>query len=560
MPLPVGGSDPWPPPDLSGLLADTRAWAAWWSGDMAELQATAGNDMDRVNIPDVRERQFNLGPGHRRRFWQRRADLRDPAIALKAEHAPLASDIAETSADLLFGEQPDLTLPLPELPDLPPADLEVDPTDPAAAEAAAELQAQHAERQARVRQRNADAQGQLEDLLDKVALWPRLLEGAEVCSAVGGVYLRPAWDREIADHPLSQVVEQDRAIPDFRWGRLVAVTFWEEVAREGKDVWRHLERHEPGVILHGLYRGTPTLLGDKVALAAHPATRHLDDTVVLPQGMPRPLLVSYVPNVLPNRRHRRLAVGRSDYAGVEPQLDSLDEVWTSWMRDIRLGQARVVVPNEFLTPAGTRPGDGKTLDLDKELFTGLEIAEVETLTDPIKLIQPDLRVEAHAATVVALVKSIVSAAGYSPQTFGLDIEGMAESGTALRIREKKTLHTTNRKRGYWKGAVEEHVENLAALNAALFGGPAMPRPLLDWPDLTDDPESRANTASIWRSAQAMSIRTAVKMRDPGLTEEEVDAEVQAITDEKAASMPVLDLPPAEDEGDSGGSGNDDVPE
>jgi hypothetical protein len=223
------------------------------------------------------------------------------------------------------------------------------------------------------------------------------------------------------------------------------------------------------------------------------------------------------------------------------------------MRDVRLAQARIVTAEEFLTPAGSRPGDGKVLDVDQELFTGLNIADDKEMgSDPFKLIQPDIRAVQLAAVIVDQVRTIVSGAGFSPQTFGIDIQGQAESGTALRVREKKTLHTTNRKRGYWRVAVEEHAENLLALNAALFGGPPPMRPRLDWPDLADDPAERAQTTSIWRGAQAMSIREAVRERNPHWDEEQVDEEVALIEDETAAKMPAMDLTPPEEGGQQEG--------
>lgn len=559
MPLPDGGSTPWPPEDCKSHLDDCRAWAAWWSGDVTELMATSGlDDVDGI----TKERRFNMGPTARRRFWQRRNTPQDATSAVRAVHAPLAADIAETSADLLFGEPPDLTVESPPMPppNLGPApDPIVDPAGFATFDAQKQLlDADHATAVTKQREQDATVQSAVEQVVEETQLWSRLLEGAESCSAVGGVYLRPAWDTGLAQHPLSSVVDQTHAVPDFKWGRLVAVTFWEEVLREGGKVWRHLERHEPAVILHGLYQGTADLLGDKVGLEAHPSTAGFLDTVPLPAGLPRDLIVTYVPNVLPNRHHRSQPVGRADISGSESFLDALDETWSSWMRDLRLGQAKLIVPDEFLTPAGLRPNEGRTLDLDRELFTGLSIAEIEKISDPIKLIQPDLRVEAHAETMMKLVGAIVSAAGYSPQTFGLEIEGQAESGTALRIREKKTLQTRRRKQGYWTPAIVDHVENLMALDAALFSGPAPVRPRVDWPDLTDDPAERATTTAAWHTAQAVSLWERVKARNPHWDEQQIQAEVDRIEGEKAAAMPMLDLPPT-DPGDESGTDKGDEP-
>lgn len=518
MPLPAGGPDRWPPPDFRRPLDDARAWAAWWSGDLMELIATAATDVDpMVQQNQPNEKRFNLNQLIRRRFWQRRGDQRDPTVATRPVHAPLAADIAVTSADLLFGELPDLTIPMS--------------TTKAGAVKA---------------DRTRDAvQARLEELIEALDLWARFLEGAEACSATGGVYLRAVWDPTLADHPLTTILDQRQALPEFSFGQLRAVTFWEVVRKEGSAYWRHLERHEPGLILHGLYEGTADTLGTARDLTMMPATAAFEPVMALPAGLPYPLVVEYVPNVLPNRRHR-LPVGRSDFASSEGFLDGLDEVWTSLFRDFRLGQARIVTPLEFLTAAGTGPSDGRKLDVDQELFTGLNIDEFERLSEPMKLIQPELRLADHSGAVTDLVRTIVSAAGYSPQTFGLDIVGAAESGTALRVREKKTIHTTNRKRGYWQAGVQRHSHTLLALDAVLFGGPGAMLPHLEWPELDDDPIDRAQTAGLWRSAQAMSIKEAVRYRNPQWSEDQVDEEVELIESETAAKNPMA-LDQADDE-------------
>ncbi|TDT42585.1 hypothetical protein EV562_101555 [Streptomyces sp. BK208] len=53
-----------------------------------------------------------------------------------------------------------------------------------------------------------------------------------------------------ADHRYAS----DRAVPEFSYGTLRAVTFWRELPGGDNDtVWRHLERCERGRIVHALY-------------------------------------------------------------------------------------------------------------------------------------------------------------------------------------------------------------------------------------------------------------------------------------------------------------------
>jgi hypothetical protein len=490
MPLPADGTE-WPPSDARRARRKQDELRAWWSGEPDKLRSAAGEGQQAE-------------PG-RPRFWQRRA-TGDTTSATKALHAPLAADITTASADVLFGEPPTLTVP----------------TDVDGAE---------------------QTQGRLDELAAQLGLSNTLLAGAETCAAVGGVYLRPIWDRDVADHPLLTVVPAERAVPDFAYGRLVAVTFYEKVYDDDGKVGWHLERHEPGSIEHALYEGSWIDLGRRVALARHPLTAAFPDVVTDHAPIPG-LLVSYVPNALPNRLWPDLPIGRSDLAGSEGFLDSLDEAWSSWMRDLRLGQARIFADTSVLRPptVGAKPGAGRGFDVDQELITEVNMTDSDELLKPQQFA---VRVQEHQQTTVALTEAVISAAGYSPQTFGLHIEGRAESGTALRIREGKTFRTQGRKQRYWQPAVERSTEMLLALDNVVFGRPTPPaRPKLTWGEIADDPEGGARWVQTLRQAHAASIRAAVQLSRPDLDDDQVEAEVSEIRTEQGVGVepPEVELP------------------
>lgn len=313
MPLPDSKAGAWPPKDVQPYLTDAEKAAAWWTGDKTQLQAHSP-----------------AGDGKRRAFWGRRKTS-DKTTATQHLHAPVAADIAAVSADLLFGDPIDLTV-----------------TD-------------------------TKVQDQIELLEEDLGLANTFLEAAEQAAATGGAYLRPAWDSEHFTHPVLQVIPQTQAVPDFRYGHLVAVTLWEVVFQDGNDVWRHLERHEPGRILHGLYKGTKTDLGAVANLQDHPSTADLEPAMVLGGRLTGRLLPSFIPNMRPTRVGPR-PFGRADWQGAEDILDAIDETWSSLMRDIRLGQAHVMVPQTWLQAAGNRPGSTAQIDVDTELFTGLNLS------------------------------------------------------------------------------------------------------------------------------------------------------------------------------------------
>lgn len=469
MPLPEGKIT-WPPGDIAPYVAQAEANTAWWSGNLETLKGTAA------------------ATNGRRRFWHRRRPG-DKTKATAQLHAPLAGDIAAVSAELLFGDN---------------VTFETDDTT---------------------------AQSQWEILEDTLGIHNILLEGAETAAAGGGCYLRAAWDTTIADHPLTQVYPQTHAIPDFKYGHLRAVTLWEDVYLNGREVWRHLERHEPGLILHGLYVGGINDLGVATSLAAHPATAQLVPELILPGRLQGRLLIDYVPNVRPNRRLPAQPIGRADWDGAEDFLDALDETWTSLMRDYRIGQARMVVPDEWVKAAGVAPGGEAVIDVDDEIVLSLHMPDSANHT--VTTYQPLLRVQEHIAGTVALTERIVSAAGYSPQTFGLRIEGSAESGTALRVREGKTDKTIAKKQGYWAPGLRSHAQLLLDVGAEVFGtatitDPATTPMRIEFPEAQLDPVDLATMIQTLRTAEAISVRTGVTLAQPHLDENQVEEELARI--------------------------------
>lgn len=491
--MPSDAKTAWPPKQWAPVLADVAEAAAWYSGDTAALAGLYGKVDD----------------SQRRRFWSRPNRDRSGQRVRKALHVPAAADVATASADLLFGEEPRFTIP--------------------------EAHEQTANSEA------VEAQDRLDELAGMTGLANTLLEAAEICSGLGGVYLRPWWNADIAPHPFLSTVHADHAIPRFVAGQLVEVTFWRTLhVDSGSSVWRHLEHHEPGRIEHALFVGGKDALGIRAPLDQHPDTADLavddDGLVDVPQSIDG-LLVRYVPNMLPNRKRRGTPVGRSDTAGAEDLMDALDETWSSWMRDIRIGQARIIVASEFLARSGR--GSGASFDVDQEVFSPLDMDPTAEGAKSITPVEFKIRTEDHARTAETLWQQIVSTGGYSQQTFGAHGEGAQQAtATEIRSREGRTLRTTKKKQRYWGPAVDDVAEMLLIIDREVFGSGVTPhRPRLDFEDgLVDDPRTTAETIELLNRAQAISIETRVRMAQPQLEGDELQAEVDRIRAEQGLAV------------------------
>lgn len=508
MPLPLPGSS-WPPPGHDDIHRAIRTWDAWYVGSRDELARVYGGTHGTDLPPGYREFSSQYRGGVvgavARWFWgsPQTAAQRSPKL-----HVPAAADIASTSASLLFGEPPTLTV-----------------DDPA-------------------------TQARLDELFGEHT-WAQLLTAAELQAGLGGVFLRVGWDSIWSEHPLLSVIGPDQAYSVFTWGHLAEVTFCWALTAEHNKVLRHLELHTPGRVEHALYLGDQMSLGMVVPLTEHPATAALVEAVDADGGVDTGLDrldVVYVPN-MPSRLWRTHQVGTNlgqpDIAGVEPLLDALDEAFTSWMRDLRLAKARAVTGQDWLTTHGS--GKGASFDLEQELFVGLNLPPVTAGgTPPITLIQPAIRHTEHAATCAALLERVIAGAGYSAQTFGLTGE-VAMTATESDARERKTVQTRSAKARRWRLALAELAEVMLMVDAVVYGTPVKPvYPSVEFPPIArDNPEVLARTVQLLLTAEAASTRTRVALVHPDWSEEQVDAEVAAIE----AAQPV---PPPEPMGLFGG--------
>jgi A118 family predicted phage portal protein len=514
--LPVPGA-PWPPPQHEPVAYQHRLWNAWWTGDRQMLAweyynlganspaaraffATTGEK----GMPTPRPGQYRGGllGSVEYSFW---GEPTPPGEKRTRLHVPIAGDIAQTSASLLFGKPPELKTTL------------------AGAAGAAN-------------------QAWLDGLIDD-GFHRRLLEAAEMCSALGAVYLRIVWDTTVSDKPWIQPVPVDVAIPQFSYDKLQAVTFWRTVADDGTDVTRHLEMHVPqqNMITHGLYQGSQTDLGDVVPLASSPATSAL--AASLPGGMlTLPDLpfdastVVYVPNMTPNKIWRDLGpefwpLGRSDYQGVEPIMDSLDQVYSSWMRDVELAVMRLIVPPEYLDNIGR--GQGAVFEPDRRVFTPLNMLHDSAAAPSITANQFTIRWQEHQATCQDLVNRIIQEAGYSPQTFG-DYDGNSPTATEIQARERTSLLTRRKKITYWRPCLQDAIYSLMCVARQYFGATAITpeRPDIVFTEVAlPDAQALAQTVATLAGAEAASKRTLVAMAHPDWNDTEVDAEVEQIREE-----------------------------
>lgn len=526
MPLPPNDTL-WPPKVTDLPYQKMQEWAAWYSGDPSR-------------IVDVYAAQPAVtGPVPWWRFWSRARLAYDGAQRAQL-HVPLASDLAAVSGALLFGEPPKIRVraereqpdDAPEEPTPPP-----DPMDPFAAKPA-----EPEKPKVKPQTPEAKAERRLLDIVEQGDMYARLVEAAESAAAIGGIYIYPVWDKDLRDFPLMAIAQADQAIPDFKFGLLTGVTFHRAVYSDGLSVWRHVERHEvegtgdskKAVVLNALYRGRETNLGTRVPLTERPETA----TIMARVEMPFPELdVEYIPNIRPNRLWRASGLGVSDIQGSEGLLDALDEVYASWMRDVRLAKARIIVPREYLR---TDPDSGKTgFDVDQEIYVPMDMEPGLSQDSRAMLAhQFAIRYNEHRETAKDIVERVVSNAGYVPSTIGVTTSDRP-TGTAMRVSEHKTLLTLRKKSGWWTAAISNVLHHMMIIDKEIFGQTTpVIRPTVQLSDsIIDNPLELAQTALALKTAESASTETRVRLVNPDWTNAEVEAEVARIEKSIEAAKP-----------------------
>lgn len=512
MPIPTGGA--WPPPEIAAAYAAYRDWDAWYAGDADRLRTVYANRGvgGRTPPPSQRTRagQYSGGLWGTVSRWLWGAP---PPIGVRDGrlHIPLPADLAATSANLLFSEPPKVT------------------------------------------HEDKAVQARLEQL-EEDGLHTVLLHAAEAASALGDVYLRPVLDEDVyADRAFLAAVHADGAIPLIRWGKLIEVTFWSTLLVDGDTHVRLLEHHEVvngvGRIVYAVHEGDSRHLGRVVSLAEHAGAAHLADLVdedgAQPTGLDR-LDVVRVANAGPQRLWRTDAalkyLGRSDFDGNEPQFDAVDDVWTSWMRDIRLARARLVVPDYMLQSHG--PGNGASFDAEREVFVSVNAAPGQSAGNGISAHQFAIRWQEHKATAEAITESVLRHAGLSSQTLGEEGD-VAMTATEAQARERMSFTTRgNRISGAWRPGIADAVELLLAVERARFErGPDPVKVNVEFGDsVSESPETTARTLQLLHAAEAVSIDTRIRMVHPDWDDTQVKAEVARIkSDAGSGQDPALVL-------------------
>ena len=501
MPMPAENT-PWPPKAWQPAYAQYAENDAWLTGDTKALErmyvGSRGATHQRAGVPY----SGGLVGAASRLFWGRPAPSNEQRTRL---HVPIPADLATLASDLQYSDPPVTSL-------------------------AEEV-------------KNKAAAARMDEVLNGDDHHAMLNSMGEIKSALGASVIVPRWDTELEDHVWLDYAAADCVIPTFRHGRLVEVTLWSEWL-DGQTYWRHLEHHMVGAIEHALFQGTATSLGQRVDFSAREETKYLigkvDENSRMLTGIDR-LTAAYLPNApaLAWRKKGPLKdAGRSDFNQLLPLFDNADEAWSSWMRDLKLGMARLFVPEAYLRSNG--PGAGASFDTFREMLVGLNVpGAIDGLT--IEAQQFAIRVEEHKKTMDEITGQILQKAGYSPSAWGLgDVSSSQATATEIQHRERRTETTRTKKNLYDRKVLSRMGSVALELDGILFPGKGGGRYDLNvvFPPISRvDPKVEAETIGLLKVAEAISTETAVRRANPDADDTWIGEEVARIQRVKDAQLP-----------------------
>lgn len=287
--------------------------------------------------------------------------------------------------------------------------------------------------------------------LDEIAEengFPALLQRAvRTSSSEGEVWWRAKIDKELADVPIIEWHSRTSVYPLWIGPRLAAAAF---VSRYDTDdvsdhptavVYRHFEIHERGEVVNVLYEGTKGTLGSRVELTAFGEVAEL--TEVWQHDLPG-MICGRIPNV----EGVDPTLGVSDYYRIKDMLHDLNEALT-----IGAENARMTLKQRMIAPASAFDKEGNLRDQEVWSSDSLdaEMPDEGPRGAPFRVLEYDFKAEQIIEWRRGLAEDALGRIGIVPQFVGAGStqEGLAQSGTALKVRLIPTTAAGEERGQFW---------------------------------------------------------------------------------------------------------------
>jgi len=359
---------------------------------------------------------------------------------------------------------------------------------------------------------------------------------------------RRAWDQE--QQVIIETVPADYFFPHLNGDNVQemmgATLAW--VKEENGKKYLRKEIHEPGLIRNELWLLDGETVKEQVKLSTISQYAGLEEEQ---ETGYEGLLVEHIPNW----RLDDMFWGISDYYDLESMFDALNN---------RVSKIDAILDKhsdpKLILPPGSMEYDERLgrYYIEKEALQCMEIDENINASDLPRYLVWDAQLDAAFRQIDKLLDLLMMMSEVSPAAFGLDKQGVADSGRALKFRLIRTIAKINRKQLYFDQALKNILYAAQVLDVTHGKGRYEPTiPQIEWADgLPNDPMEQADIESKRMMSGTTSLESAVRRLD-GLDGEALEQELERIRGDRAATAgPSPDtgikLPPLGGEGAAGG--------
>lgn len=440
--------------------------------------------------PDVRKHWQTI-EGYRRRYRNDRTELisNNPNIAIDPHKVsiyvpvPWPRELCRFSAALLFSEAPSVS--------------------------------------------NLNAPTEVESIVQVNDLGAFAVRGGVLAASEGRCAIRVIKDPAISsDTPLLTLVPEDQVVWDLRHGSFYAggmVVITRRPDPDKTEVFRLLEVHTRGAVGRHLYKGDGKNLGKIV-----PLTELTEFASLAPNertGLDRPTLIPW----------ENVPGAESDLFGLGPLFEEINEA-----ESLLLDRGRKSIPRAFVDKS--LADETGRLQMDGYIFTGgsrMRAPLGATNGSMIDIVDVKLQFKEHVEWVDHVTQLMVTCAGYSPLTWGIQGKTAsvqrAVSGYAMKLAQLRTLLNRSPKEHMALQSLGWAIGTATAMMTK-NGNVANALPVIELGDgLPNDPLDGAQEVLYLHQAVAASTRTLVETVHPAWPAERVDEEVRLI--EEAAAVP-----------------------
>lgn len=261
-------------------------------------------------------------------------------------------------------------------------------------------------------------------------------------------------------------------------------------------------------------------------------------------------LFAYYRTAIANNIDDNSPLGVSIYANAMDTLRALDICYDSLVNEFRLGRKRIIVPASMVRTV-TDPQTGavrRYFDATNEVYEALSTDDPDSLK--IQEQNTTLRVDEHIDAINALLSVLCLQLGFSAGTFTFDRQSGIKTATEVISENSKTFKTVKSHQLQVKAAIERLVDSIievAALYDLQWNGlrikdlaaKGWERKVTFDDSILQDRQTNINEGILLVGNGLMSKKTFL-VEKLGYTNEEAEAELEAVRNEGAVSGGVLD--------------------